>query len=130
MEFGTLEILALILIVLVAIKVAVVSINQNAWFGFVEKIYVLPQLMSVIGLILAALVLYFIINSGISIIEILAVCLFIALLILTGMANYAEEIIAWARQQDLVVLMKRLWLYTVAWILLIAWGIQALFFDK
>ena len=129
MEFGTLEILALILIVLVAIKVVVVSIEPNVWYRFVEKLYVVPQVMSIVGLILAALVLYFIVNSGISIVEILAVCLFIALLMLTGMANYADELIAWARQQDLPELMKRLWLYTIAWVLLIAWGIQALFFD-
>lgn len=129
MEFGTLEILALILIVLVAIKVVVVSIEPNVWYRFVEKLYVVPQVMSIVGLILAALVLYFIVNSGISIVEILAVCLFIALLMLTGMANYADELITWARQQDLPELMKRLWLYTIAWVLLIAWGIQALFFE-
>lgn len=130
MEFSTLEILALILIVLFAIKVAAVSIEPKAWFRFVEKIYVVPQLMSVVGLILAAFVLYFIINSGISIIEILAVCLFIALLMLTGMANYADDLMGWVRQQDLTVLMKRLWLYILVWILLIAWGVYALFFDK
>ena len=129
MQFTAIEILALILIVIVAIKVIIILINPNLWYRFVEKLYVVPQLISIVGLILSVLVLYFIINAGISIVEILAVCLFVALLMLTGLANYADDIIGWAKEQDVVFMVKRLWIYTLVWVLLIAWGIQALFFN-
>ena len=129
MQFTAIEILALILIIIVAIKVIIILINPNLWYRFVEKLYVIPQLISIVGLILSVLVLYFIINAGISIVEILAVCLFVALLMLTGLANYADDIIGWAKEQDVVLMVKKLWIYTLVWVLLIAWGINALFFN-
>ena len=129
MEFNTIQILAFILIVIVAVKITIILIDPNIWYRFIEKLYTVPQLVSIVGLVLSILVLYFLINAGISIVEILAVCLFIALLMLTGLANYADQIIGWAKEQDITYMLKRLWIYTLVWVLLIAWGIKALFFN-
>ena len=129
MAFGTLEILALILIAVTVIKFAIVIVSPQAWYNMVEKIYVVPELISIIGLFLSVTVLYYIISAGISIVEILAVCLFVALLMLTGMANFSDEIIKWIRKQDIFDLVKRLWIYITVWVLLIIWGINALFFE-
>lgn len=129
MSFGTLEILALILIAIAAIKLIILIINPDIWYIFIEKLYSKPQFISIIALLLAALVLYLIINSGVTIVEILAVCLFIALLMMVGIAQYAGEIVNWVREKDHIFIMKELWLYTIVWLLLLIWGVQKLFFD-
>lgn len=129
MTFGTLEILALILIAITLIKLIVFLINPQLWYNFVKKLYVKPQLVSVVALLLAAVVLYFLVISGVTIVEILAVCLFVVLLMAVGIAKYADEIIGWAKEQDIVFIVKELWLYTLVWILLLAWGVQQIFFS-
>ena len=129
-EFGAIEIFAIIVIAIAVIKIIIILVNPTLWLDIVEKIYIKPEFVSIFSLILAALVLYFIINAGISIVEILAVCLFIALLMLTGTANYADEIMGWAREQNIIFMVKRLWLYTLVWVILLAWGIKELFLNK
>jgi len=128
MTFGTLEILALILILIAAIKLLIFLINPQLWYRFLEKIYAKPQFISITALLLAGLVLYLLISSGVTIIEILAVCLFVALLMTTGIAKYANEIIAWTKKQDIVFIVKELWLYTLVWLLLLAWGVGEIIF--
>ena len=129
MNFGTLEILALILIVFAAIKLIILVVNPEVWYSFIEKLYSKPQLISIVALLIAAYVLYLIINSGVTIVEILAVCLFIALLMMVGIAQYAGEIVNWIREKDHIFIMKELWLYTIVWLLLLVWGVQKLFFE-
>ena len=87
-------------------------------------------MVSAIGVFLSIAVLYFLISAGITIIDILAVCLFFSLLLITGLANYAEGIIEWVREQEIEFLVKRLWIYTIAWVLLVVWGVYALFFES
>ena len=122
MVVGILETLAIILIAISAIKLIIFTINSKLWYDFVEKIYAKPKVIIVIALLLAGVVLYLLIDSGVTIVEILAVCLFIALLMTIGVANYADNILAWAREQDIVHIAKQLWLYILVWILLLAWG--------
>jgi hypothetical protein len=127
MTFGALEVLALTLIAIVGIKLIVLIINPQFWYSFVEKLYLKPQLISGLALLLAAVVLYFLIVSGVTIVEILAVCLFVVLLMAIGIAKYADTIIGWAKEQDIVFIAKELWLYTLVWILLLAWGVGEIF---
>ncbi len=126
-NLNEIEILALILIIIAVIKLIVFIINPYMWVDFVEKLYSAPQLIAYAAFGASLVVLYFLINSGLSIIEILAVSLFIVLLMLTGLANYADDAIIWIREQDITAMLKKLWMYSLAWILLIAWGIVELF---
>ena len=128
MQLGTLEILATILIVFVVIKLVVFLISPQAWLQFARKLYIKPQITSGIAFLLAAVVLYFLHTAGISIIHILAVALFIALLVVIGMAKYADELLEWAMAQDIYAILKEQWFYTLIWVGLIVWGIQAIFF--
>jgi hypothetical protein len=123
MKFGTLEFLALILISIVIIKTIVLIVNPNYWYQFVEKLYAKPRVISIASLLSAGLVLYLLVTSGVTVIEILAVSLFIMLLIVTGIAKYVDIIIAWSREQGIVFIVKELWLYTLVWLLLLAWGV-------
>ena len=122
MNFGIIEILALILIAITAIKLLVFLVKPQWWYSFIEKVYSNPPVTSLFAFVLAMVVLYFLVLSGISIVEILAVSLFIALLIAVGFAKYADKLIPWVREQNIVLVLKEIWLYTLVWLLLIAWG--------
>lgn len=125
---NTIEIFALILIGLAAVKILMLLYKPEVWFNLVGKIYIVPQLVTLLALLLSAIVLYFLINAGLTIAEILAVCLFIALLIMVAMASYAEELLVWIKQQDISAIIRRTWIYMVAWILLLAWGVKEILF--
>ena len=127
MQFGTLEILATILIVFIIIKLVVILISPGAWMQFARKLYIKPQVTSTVSFILAAIVLYFLLSAGVTIVHILAVSLFIVLVLVVGMAKYA--LIDWASAQDLNNILKEQWFYTLVWMALIAWGVQAIFFS-
>lgn len=127
MTFGTLEILATILIVFSFIKLAIVLTYPQVWLNFAKKFYIKPEVTSTVASILAATVLYFLVNSGITIVQILAITLFIALVVTVGIAKYAEKILSWASNQDLKTIFYNSWPSTVIWIALLGWGIKAIF---
>ncbi len=127
MTFGTLEILALILIAVTAIKLVIFSINPQLWYSFIGGIYSKPPIASLVAFILAMVVLYFLLVSGVTIVEILAVCLFIALLIAVGLSKYMDKLIPWVKEKNIVFILKEVWLYTLVWLLLLAWGVGEIF---
>jgi len=127
MTLETLEILALILIAITAIKLVIFIINPQVWYSFVRGLYSKPPLASLIAFILAMTVLYFLLVSGVTIVEILAVSLFVLLLIATGLAKYADKLIFWTKEQGIVFVLKEVWLYTLVWLLLLAWGVGEIF---
>lgn len=128
MTFNVIETLAIILIIIALVKIAIVFIAPNILISFVSKMYSVPSIISAVGFLLSVLVLYFIVNSGISIIEVLAVCLFVGLLMVTGLANYANEFTALLGNQGIYQVLKNMWLYFAFWVFLIAWGIYVLLF--
>ena len=71
--------------------------------------------------------MYFLLASGLNIIQILAVTLFVALLMLSGLAPYITQLIPWVEKQDLRKIMKDTWLYSLVWIGLIIWGAVELY---
>ena len=127
MTFGTLEILALILIAISAIKLITFFINPQLWYSFIGGLYSKPPLASLIAFVLAMIVLYFLLVSGVTIVEILAVCLFVALLIAVGLSKYVDKLIPWVKEQSIVFVLKEVWLYTLVWLLLLAWGVGEIF---
>ncbi len=129
MKFGTLEILATILIAFSLIKIIIILISPQAWLKFARTIYIRPAITSAVAFMLAAVVLYFLITAGVSIVHILAVTLFIALIIVIGMARYADQLIDWMVGQDLKIILREQWFYMLVWLALLAWGIQAIFFS-
>ena len=122
------EIFALILLVVAIIKIILILYKPEIWFGLIERMYVIPQLITLLALISSAVVLYFLINAGLTIIEILAVCLFIALLLMIAIASYSEELFVWIKQQDMTDVVRRTWLYIFVWILLLGWGTKEIIF--
>lgn len=123
------EILALILIIVAAIKIIVILVSPKTWANMVvKKVWQSPDLMIVVSLILAAGVLYLLINAGITIVEIFAVMLFVSLLAAVGVAIYSKEVVSVAQKllKDRNIV-KRSWLYIIIWIALLIWGLKELF---
>jgi hypothetical protein len=129
MTFTPVEIIALIVIIAGVIKMLVLLVNPKAWMGFAKSVYSKPNLTSFIAFILAAVVLWYLIQSGISIVQILAVTAFVTLLIMIALA---KEIGPLMKKYEAMIkkgnLWKEYWLYALAWILLMAWGVKELFF--
>jgi hypothetical protein len=129
MVFTPVEIIALIIIAISVIKIAIILVNPGAWMNFAKKIYVKPDITSIVALILGGVVLWYLLESGITIIEIFAVTAFVALLIMVGLAKEIEPLMK--KYEGMVKkgnLWKEYWLYTLIWAILLAWGIKELFF--
>ena len=126
---NSLEILATIIIVFSVIKLIATFINPKAWLAFAKKMYVNPTITSLVALILAVVVLRVLLNAGITIIDILAVMVFIMLVMVVGMARFANQLITWAEGQDMKTMMKGMWPHIAIWIVLLGWGVKELFFS-
>ena len=121
------ETFALIVILAALIKIIVIAINPKTWVGFAKKVYANTVLVMIIGLILAAVVLYYLIQE-ITILQIFGVMLFIALIAMMGVAVYAKEVMPVIekiiKEKNF---MKRAWLPILIWIILLIWAIIEIF---
>ena len=122
MNHMAIEILASLLIVLAAIKLIVVVVEPRMWLRFARRVYASPAVTSYAALLLAALVLYLLLNSGLTMVQILAVTVFVALLLMVGMAPHAARLFEWVETQSLPAMLRQQWLYIVVWVLLLGWG--------
>lgn len=122
MNFPAIEILTGLLILAAAIKLFVVFVDARVWLRFAKRVYAIPTVTSWVALLLAALVLYLLLQSGFTIIEVLAVTVFVALLLIVGIAPYAGRLFEWLETQSLPAMLRQQWLYIVVWVLLLSWG--------
>lgn len=122
MNVTAIKFLAALLIVLAAIKLIVVFVSPQSWLRFVRRVYAVPVVTSTVALLLAALVLFFLLRSGLTIVQVLAVTVFVSLLLVVGIAPYAGRLFEWVETQSLPAMLRQQWLYIVVWVLLLAWG--------
>ena len=120
------EILAAILILVSLVKITMLLVNPRAWVSFIKRFYADTRVTSGVSLTLAGIVLYLLIRSGLDIVQILAVCLFLFLLILVAVAPYVSRLYAWVETQDIGQMLKEQWLYVSVWIALLLWGAYTL----
>lgn len=123
------KLLAAFLILLSLVKLTMLLVDARAWIGLVRRLYADTKVTSAVALVAAGLVLFLLIRSGLDIVQILAVCLFLFLLILVGVAPYVPRLYAWVETQDMRQLLKEQWLYVAAWMALLLWGAYALLFS-
>ncbi|MEK6872725.1 MAG: hypothetical protein AABW90_01800 [Nanoarchaeota archaeon] len=124
----SIEILALIFILIAGIKIIVVLINPKTWLdNVVKKVYKESKLKILIFLILSLIVLYFLLKE-LTIVQILAVMLFLSLLTAVGILPFSKEIsnIADKVYKDKNLIKKTL-LPFIIWIILLIWGLKELF---
>ncbi len=123
------QFLAAFLILVSLVKLTMLLVNARTWVGLVKRLYADTKVTSAVALVAAGIVLFLLIRSGLDIVQILAVCLFVFLLILVGVAPYVPRLYAWVETQDMRQLLKEQWLYVAAWMALLLWGAYALLFS-
>lgn len=127
MAYTSIETIALILIVVSLIKILVLLVNPKSWMNFAKSIWKNPSLTSIVALVLAAIVFYYLIQE-LTIIQILAVTAFVALLFAVGLAKGGNTLIQiYEKQIKKGNILKDYWLYTLIWLALIVWGLRELF---
>jgi len=121
-------VLALIIIILGFIKLIVLAYNPKVWMNFAERVWSKPKTMQLICLILAIVVFFYLIENGITIVQILAVTLFVALFMAVAIAPEAEDLIKkYEARIKRGSLWKQYWLYVLIWLILLLWGLKELF---
>ena len=122
------QIMALIVALLGAIKLIVVLMSPKAWIDKVVKpIYANPMVTTIIALIIGGISLWYLLKE-LTIVYIFAVMLFVMSLMLLGFSAYSKEAIAMAQKvlkdKDAI---KKAWLPIIIWILLLIWVFYTLF---
>jgi len=121
------QIMALIVAVLGAIKLLVILVDPKIWLkNVVKPIYKIPMLASVLGLIIAGVSLYYL-NQVMSIVDIFAVMLFFMGIMLMSFGVMAKEMVALADKALKKGILTKFWLPLIIWILLLIWVFYALF---
>jgi len=127
MAFSPIEIIASIIVIAGLVKFIILMIAPNSVMNFAKKVYAAPQLMMWSAVILASIVLYYLLQSGMSIVQILAVTAFAVLLIVVSIAPYAQELLKWIIKRKMSRFMQEQWLTLVLWTALLVWGFIELF---
>ena len=125
MSLTTIEVLATIVLVIGVLKILSLLFFPSWFANFADKLYSCSKSLKTISLILSAIVLYFLIGAGVTIVEILAISLFISLFIAVGLGSYGKTIMS---KVDFKTVLKEHRLYTILWIILMAWGVWEIFF--
>ena len=116
------DLFAGLLILLAIVKVVVLSVHTPTWLNAVKTLDANRRAAVLVCYVLAGLVLYGLLASGLTIVQILAVSLFVALLLLPGFAPYMGDVLRKLEGKTFAQIMHEQWLYTVIWTVLLGWG--------
>jgi len=123
----TIEILALIFVVLAVVKTTIVITSPRTWLNLVKKVWNRPIYAGIVSLIIAAVVLNFLLQT-MSIVQIFAVMLFTIFMIALGFAAYAKE---WVKSAEKMLrdrkFLAKSWFYIFIWIGFIVWALIKIF---
>ena len=129
MVYTSIEIIAIIIIAAAVIKMVFLAINAKGYMNFAKGFYKSAGIAQLIGVIIAAIVLYYLNQAGITIVQILAVMAFLAGILVVGLAPHLEDLIKkYEGQIKRGHMWKENWLYILIWIALLVWGVKELFF--
>lgn len=121
------ENIALIVIAFIVIKLIVLLVNPKRWMNFSKKLYSNKTTYTIVSLILAAVVLYYLLLE-ITIVQILAVVAFVALLMMIGLGPYYNSLAKIAETQiKKGNFWKDNWFYILIWGALIVWALVEMF---
>ena len=122
----TIAVFALIISLLALIKILVILVKPRAWYNLVKKVWSAPNIVMIICLILAAIVFYYLIQE-LSIVQIMAAVLFIALLYAMTFAIYSKEVVVLARKMlNDRKFMRKAWLPIIIWVILVLWTLKTI----
>ena len=112
------EIIALIFVVFGLIKLLVIAVNPKAWAKVPQKMAAQPVLLTVVSLVLAGVVLYYL-RAELSIVQIFGSMVFFMLLMLASFAAIAKDFSGMAEKmlKDRM-LIKRMLIPILVWLVL------------
>lgn len=122
MSSRMIDLFAALLILLAIVKVIVLSVHAPTWLRAAKALYANRTVTGIAFYAMAGLVLYGLLASGLTIVQILAVCLFAALLIIPGFAPYMGEVLRELEGKTFAQMLREQWLYPLVWMLLLGWG--------
>jgi hypothetical protein len=120
------DVLAALLIGLAVVKVLVLAIHTPAWLGFAKVLAANRTVTTLVFYVLAGVMLSMLLASGLTIEQILAVCLFAAVLIMPGLVPYMDHVLRALEGRTFGQMMREQWFYTLIWAVLLTWGAYAL----
>ncbi len=126
MAFTTIEIIALIFVILGLLKIIIVFFSAKSWMNFAKGIYKNPVLLFIVELVLAAIVFYYLLQSF-TIVQIMACVVFGALLTGLTFAVYAKELMPAFTKVFKAGIVKKAWLPLIIWVILLIWTLTAIF---
>ena len=103
-----------------------ILINKNKWFPVVNVVYG-NKISSIILLILAAVVFYYLIQS-LSIVEIIAVMAFTSLFIGAALASFGDEFLPLVKKIYKKKFPLWIWAYGLVWLALSLWALVEIFY--
>ena len=122
MSSRIIDLFAALLILLAVVKVIMLAVHTPTWLRAAKALYANRTATVIACYVLAAIVFYGLLASGLTIVQILAVSLFVALLLLPGFAPYMGEVLHALEGKTFGQIMREQWLYTLIWTMLLAWG--------
>lgn len=121
------EIIALTVIIFSVIKMLVLAINPITWMNFSRTLIKRPNWSRLFILVLAGIVFYFLIDGGISLVQILAVTAFVSLMVIFGIIPYADTLVMKYREQvKRGNVFRDNWLYVLIWIIILIFAVGEL----
>ncbi len=121
------EIMALIVVVITAIKIVMVLINPKFLMIGARVDFGSPILTTIVSLVLMVIALKYLLVE-MTIVQVFAAMLFFCPLILMGFTPYSKDILQLASKvfEDKDIL-KKVWLAIIIWAILIVWVLYTLF---
>ena len=121
------EILAVIFAILVLVKLLFIIFSPNTWLGIVEPLLENKLVATLIYLILALIVGYYVLLS-LSIVEVAAVMLFTSLLIGLAWIPYSDDVIKLRKEMlNKRNVVSKNWLSIIIWIVIALWVLYTVF---
>ena len=127
MTLSNIEVMAIIVVFLAAIKLITLIINPRIWLKIVKTVYGNRFLTPVVSLVLAVVVLRYLL-AELSLAHIFAVMLFFMLIASISVSAYSKDMLALSEKllKDRNIVMKA-WLALLVWIVLIIWVLYSIF---
>jgi hypothetical protein len=126
-EANSVNIIALILIIVALIKTIVIVINKKVWLNGVGKpIYKNPVVSSIVYIILILVAGYYLLQSY-NIVEILAIGALYSLFIGLAFLMYGKDTFEWAQKIYNKPFSGWMILYIIAWLAILVWGLYVMF---
>ena len=125
------ELLAVIFALFILLKISIVLINPNGWFKIADALLRNTLLMTIIYLVLAVIVGYYIFRTF-SIVQVVAVMLFTSLLMGIAIIPFSETMLS-IRQELLGSrrdILRKIWLTLFIWIVIAVWTLYEVLAKK